>query len=127
MVCLDKVVASYCKLGAFRNAYELGEKVYALRRKVLGEDRLDTLTSLSKLVAICSKLGNYKRAYDLHMLSNLAVASYNSHDPARTLKCCDKIAEVDTILPPSIIKNISELYVRLGYPEKASELRKGIE
>lgn len=147
LACLDKVVAAYCKLGAFRNAYELGEKVYALRCKVSGEDRLDTLTSLSKLVAICSKLGNYKRAYDLqekayalhclvfgekhektlHMLSNLAVASYNSHDPERALKCCDKIAEVDTILPPSIIKNISELYVRLGYPEKASQLQKDIK
>jgi hypothetical protein len=53
------------KLGEYERARQLDEDTLARRRRVLGDDHPDTLTSASNLAADLTNLGEHERAREI--------------------------------------------------------------
>ena len=151
LAALHTLAFAYHNNGQYRDALEIDEKVYELRRKALGEEHPDTLSSLGNLAGAYGGLGEHqkalaliKKAYELsskvlgeeHLntltsLHNLAVeyGELGEHQKAFELK--KKVYELSSKVlgeeHPNTLISLRELaveYGRLGEHQRAFELKK---
>ena len=66
-------------MGENGKATEIYEKVYSLRKEILGETHLETLNSLKSLISCYKDSGNDKKAVELQeMLTSIQSKKHNS-------------------------------------------------
>ncbi len=61
---LDHMAICYGNIGNYEKELEYSKKCYELRKVILGEEHLDTLTSLSNLALSYGDIGNYEKALE---------------------------------------------------------------
>ena len=149
LASINNLAYTYDDLGQYKNAFELNEKVYALRCKVLGEEHLDTISSLNNLAVAYYHLGDNQKSFELNekayalrckvlgeehldsisSLNNLAVAYYLLGDNQKSFELIEKAYALrckvlgekhpDTL---TLLGNLADNYNRLGQHKKAFEL-----
>ena len=153
---LHCVAMSYIRVGKYKEAKELGEKVYKARKRVLGEEHPDTLDSLNNLANSYRKLGNYEKAKELgekaceahrrkgyldtpaaldtlDCLNNLASSYRSLGDYEKSKKLNEKIYEARKLIlgeehlnTLSTLNNLANSYSDLGDYEKSKELNEKV-
>lgn len=68
---MANLAMDYTNLGRYQDAVNLNKRTLALRKEVLGEKHLDTLTSMTNLASDYTNLGRYQEAMVLNEQSNL--------------------------------------------------------
>ncbi|MCJ1231588.1 hypothetical protein MMC12_008266 [Toensbergia leucococca] len=76
---MNNLASSYSDLGRRQEAVELEEKVLKVRKRILGEEHPDTLTSMNNLASSYSDLGRRQEAVKLQ---EKVVENYLSSLPA---------------------------------------------
>ena len=64
LTCLNNLAVTYSNFGEHQKAFELQEKVYMLRCKLLGEEHPDTLITLNTLATTYMYLRNFQKAVE---------------------------------------------------------------
>lgn len=149
LTALSNLAATYSELGNHKKALELHEKIWSLRREMLGERHPDTLLSLSYIAWAYGELGNHRKELELkekvyalrcevlgeqHIetlksLNNLAVAHSNCSNYQKALELHKKellltretLGEKNTGVLISL-NNIAFTHGKLGDYQTAVEL-----
>ena len=143
MTTLNNLAFTCGEMGDYRRELGLWEKVYALRRKVLGEEHSDTLWARSNLALTRRDLGDHTGEREeleqvlacriktqgeehpdtLEAKANLARTLDEQGETEAALRHCDEILASQTKLSEKTVDRSAGVYERHGMTEKAKQLR----
>lgn len=151
---LHCVAMSYIRVGKYKEAKELGEKVYEARKRVQGDEHPDTLATLNNLAISYGALGDYEKSKELSekvyearsrvlgeehpatlaSLNNLAVSFCDLGNYEKAKESSEKAYEAQRRIlgekhPDTLdsLDSLMQIYEEMGNHEKANELRIKLE